>query len=120
MTKWVYSFGKEKNDGDSSMRNLLGGKGCNLAEMAGLGLPVPPGFTITTDVCTHYYDNDQSYPDELTAQVEDALALKLDPNDLDPRLVHPFAIGLLAKNYQYGLSISENSQTQVVFSLRYP
>ncbi|MBL4804497.1 MAG: pyruvate, phosphate dikinase [Alphaproteobacteria bacterium] len=74
MTKWVYSFGKEKNDGDSSMRNLLGGKGCNLAEMAGLGLPVPPGFTITTDVCTHYYDNDQSYPDELTAQVEDALA----------------------------------------------
>lgn len=53
-------------------------------------------------------------------QVEDALALKLDPNDLDPRLVHPFAIGLLAKNYQYGLSISENSQTQVVFSLRYP
>lgn len=74
MTKWVYSFGKDKNDGDSSMRNLLGGKGCNLAEMAGLGLPVPPGFTITTEVCTQYYDNDQSYPDELKGQVEEALA----------------------------------------------
>lgn len=75
MTKWVYSFGKEQNDGDTSMRNLLGGKGCNLAEMAGLGLPVPPGFTITTEVCTHYYDNEQSYPGELKGQVEDALAL---------------------------------------------
>ena len=74
MTKWVYSFGKDKNDGDTSMRNLLGGKGCNLAEMAGLGLPVPPGFTITTEVCTQYYDNDQNYPTELKAQVDEALA----------------------------------------------
>ena len=74
MTKWVYSFDKDKNDGDASMRNLLGGKGCNLAEMAGLGLPVPPGFTITTEVCTHYYDNDKSYPDAMKAQVEEALA----------------------------------------------
>ncbi|MCB1592538.1 MAG: pyruvate, phosphate dikinase [Alphaproteobacteria bacterium] len=73
MTKWVYSFGKEKNDGDRSMRNLLGGKGCNLAEMASLGLPVPPGFTITTEVCTYYYDNARSYPKELTDQVERAL-----------------------------------------------
>ena len=71
--QWVYSFGGEKNEGDSSMRNLLGGKGCNLAEMASLDLPVPPGFTITTEVCTHYYDNDHSYPDELKAQVEEAL-----------------------------------------------
>lgn len=74
MTKWVYSFGKDKNDGDASMRNLLGGKGCNLAEMASLGLPVPPGFTITTEVCTYYYDNGQSYPDALKDQVELALA----------------------------------------------
>ena len=74
MSKWVYSFGKDNNEGDASMRNLLGGKGCNLAEMAGLGLPVPPGFTITTEVCTHYYDNDQNFPEELKAQVEEALA----------------------------------------------
>ena len=73
-TKWVYSFGKEDNEGDASMRNLLGGKGSNLAEMAGLGLPVPPGFTITTEVCTAYYDNDKNYPAELEAQVEAALA----------------------------------------------
>ncbi len=74
MTKWVYSFGKNKNEGDASMRNLLGGKGCNLAEMAGLGLPVPPGFTITTEVCTAYYENNENYPAELKAQVDDALA----------------------------------------------
>ncbi len=74
MTKWVYSFGADKNEGDASMRNLLGGKGCNLAEMANLGLPVPPGFTITTEVCTSYYDNNHEYPSELKAQVEEALA----------------------------------------------
>ncbi|MGH1397860.1 MAG: pyruvate, phosphate dikinase [Alphaproteobacteria bacterium] len=74
MSKWVYSFGAENNEGDATMRNLLGGKGSNLAEMASLGLPVPPGFTITTDLCTAYYDNDKSYPDELKAQVEAALA----------------------------------------------
>ncbi len=73
MTKWVYSFGKDKNEGDRTMRNLLGGKGCNLAEMASLGLPVPPGFTITTEVCTYYYDNKRTYPSELKTQVEDAL-----------------------------------------------
>ena len=75
MTKWVYSFGKDKNEGDASMRNLLGGKGCNLAEMASLGLPVPPGFTITTEVCTYYYDHDNQYPDELKEQVEESLAV---------------------------------------------
>ncbi len=74
MTKWVYNFGKDKNDGDATMRNLLGGKGCNLAEMASLGLPVPPGFTITTEVCTYYYDNERTYPSELVDQVENALA----------------------------------------------
>ncbi len=74
MTKWVYSFGKDKNEGNTSMRNLLGGKGCNLAEMASLGLPVPPGFTITTEVCTAYYENNQNYPETLKAQVNEALA----------------------------------------------
>ncbi len=74
MNKWVYGFGSEQNEGDASMRNLLGGKGSNLAEMASLGLPVPPGFTITTELCTYYYDNGENYPVELKAQVEDSLA----------------------------------------------
>ncbi|PCK00397.1 MAG: pyruvate, phosphate dikinase [Zetaproteobacteria bacterium] len=73
MTKWVYNFGKDNNDGDASLRNLLGGKGSNLAEMASLGLPVPPGFTITTEVCTHYYDHGHEYPAALVAQVEKSL-----------------------------------------------
>ena len=59
--KYVYDFGK-KTDGDAKQRELLGGKGANLAEMARIGLPVPPGFTITTEVCTHYYANKKSYP----------------------------------------------------------
>jgi pyruvate,orthophosphate dikinase len=74
MTKWVYNFGAGVNDGNASLRNLLGGKGANLAEMAAIGLPVPPGFTITTEVCTAYYDNGKNYPAELRAQVETALA----------------------------------------------
>ncbi len=74
MTKWVYSFGDGKAEGASDMRNLLGGKGANLAEMANLGLPVPPGFTITTEVCTHYYKNGESYPDGLSEAVDAALA----------------------------------------------
>ena len=74
MTKWVYNFGKLGTDGDSSMRNLLGGKGANLAEMSGIGLPVPPGFTISTDVCTHFYDHDRSYPESLDAEVRAAIA----------------------------------------------
>ena len=72
--QWVYSFGAAGTDGDSSMRNLLGGKGANLAEMSGIGLPVPPGFTITTEVCTHYYDHGRSYPEALAGQVRDAVA----------------------------------------------
>jgi pyruvate,orthophosphate dikinase len=74
MTQWVYSFGAGHNEGRADMRNLLGGKGANLAEMASIGLPVPPGFTITTEVCTHYYDNGKQYPAELMAQVKAALA----------------------------------------------
>src|SRR5262245_12684493 len=74
MTKWVYGFGGGKAEGAAKMKDLLGGKGANLAEMANLGLPVPPGFTITTEVCTHYYANQKSYPGELKHQVEAALA----------------------------------------------
>jgi pyruvate,orthophosphate dikinase len=74
MTKWVFGFGGGKAEGKADMKNLLGGKGANLAEMANLGLPVPPGFTITTEVCTHFYANDERYPQELAAQVDAALA----------------------------------------------
>lgn len=74
MAKWVYTFGDGKAEGAASDRNLLGGKGANLAEMSSLGLPVPPGFTITTEVCTYYYNNDRVYPSELDAQVQAALA----------------------------------------------
>ena len=74
MTKWVYSFGAGAADGGAQMRTLLGGKGANLAEMSNLGLPVPPGFTITTEVCTYYYKNGQTYPADLKAAVEKALA----------------------------------------------
>ena len=74
MTKWVYNFGAGVNDGNASLRNLLGGKGANLAEMASIDLPVPPGFTITTEVCTAYYENNETYPAELKDQVETALA----------------------------------------------
>jgi len=74
MSKWVYGFGAGQADGDASMKALLGGKGANLAEMCGLGLAVPPGLTITTDVCTHYYAHEKSYPAELEAEVKQALA----------------------------------------------
>ncbi|WP_068314388.1 pyruvate, phosphate dikinase [Polycladidibacter hongkongensis] len=73
MTKWVYIFGEGVTDGDATMRNLLGGKGANLAEMARLGLPVPPGFTITTEVCTRFYEDNQQYPEELKGQILAAL-----------------------------------------------
>jgi pyruvate,orthophosphate dikinase len=74
MTKWVYSFGAGSADGEGSMKNLLGGKGANLAEMSKVGLPVPPGFTLTTDVCTAYYENGKKYPSELEKQIQDGIA----------------------------------------------
>ena len=74
MTKWVYTFGDGKAEGDASMRNLLGGKGANLAEMNVVGLPVPPGFTVTTEVCTYYYNNNHTYPADLKEQVKEAVA----------------------------------------------
>ena len=74
MAKWVYTFGDGKAEGKAGMRDVLGGKGAGLAEMASLGLPVPPGFTITAEACNFYYANAKSYPDELASQVEAALA----------------------------------------------
>src|SRR5262245_11065273 len=72
--KWVYTFGDGKAEGRANMRNLLGGKGAGLAEMSNLGLPVPPGFTITTEACVHFYANRKNYPPELAAQVAEGLA----------------------------------------------
>src|SRR5258708_5104510 len=73
-TKYVYLFGNKKADGDGSMKALLGGKGANLAEMTRIGLPVPPGFTITTEVCAYFYANKRSYPKELRVQTEAGVA----------------------------------------------
>ncbi len=73
-SKYVYSFGGGKSDGNGSMKALLGGKGANLAEMSRIGLPVPPGFTISTEVCTYFYDHGRQYPEILQAQVEDGIA----------------------------------------------
>ena len=73
MPKWVYQFNSSNCEGTLSQKPLLGGKGANLAEMGKLGLPVPPGFTITTEVCTEFYKNNQRYPDDLKIQIEDAI-----------------------------------------------
>ncbi|ARJ65239.1 pyruvate, phosphate dikinase [Magnetospirillum sp. ME-1] len=93
MTKWVYSFGAGKSEGRADMKNLLGGKGANLAEMSNLGIPVPPGFTISTEVCTYYYANGETYPASLKdevmaalAQVEEDIGLKFG-STADPLLV---------------------------------
>jgi pyruvate,orthophosphate dikinase len=72
--KYVYLFGNKKADGNGGMKPLLGGKGANLAEMSRIGLPVPPGFTITTEVCTYYYDNKRTYPKVLDAQAKEGIA----------------------------------------------
>ncbi|HME99327.1 MAG TPA: PEP/pyruvate-binding domain-containing protein, partial [Terriglobia bacterium] len=73
-SKYVYLFGNGKADGDGSMKALLGGKGANLAEMSRIGLPVPPGFTITTEVCTYYYAHKKTYPKELQALIKSGIA----------------------------------------------
>jgi pyruvate,orthophosphate dikinase len=92
--KYVYSFGGKKSDGDGSMKPLLGGKGANLAEMSRIGLPVPPGFTITTEVCTYYYANKRTYPKVLEAQakagiaaIEKIMGVKFGDKDAMPLLV---------------------------------
>ncbi|MEM7022322.1 MAG: PEP/pyruvate-binding domain-containing protein, partial [Pseudomonadota bacterium] len=73
MSKWVYSFGAGQAEGTAAMGSLLGGKGANLAEMSQLGLAVPPGFTLTTDICSHYYAHDSNYPEGLSAEVAASL-----------------------------------------------
>src|SRR5512138_1743148 len=73
--KYVYFFGNGNAEGDASMKNLLGGKGANLAEMTSIGLPVPPGFTISTEVCTYYYTHNNTYPDNLKSEVEGNLSM---------------------------------------------
>jgi len=73
MSKYLYFFGGGKADGNAKMKNELGGKGANLAEMTSLGIPVPPGFTLTTDVCNYYYDNKLKYPSELDQQANQAI-----------------------------------------------
>jgi len=78
MSKYVYFFGGGKTDGNAKMKNDLGGKGANLAEMTSLGIPVPPGFTLTTDVCNYYYDNKLNYPSELDDQVLKAIQMNED------------------------------------------
>src|SRR4051794_30143903 len=74
MTHYVYRFGGGLSDGAAGDRNLLGGKGANLAEMASIGLPVPPGFTISTAMCARYYSDGQAFPDSLRAEVAEGLA----------------------------------------------
>src|ERR1700748_3683849 len=93
-SKYVYLFGNGKADGDGSMKPLLGGKGANLAEMSRIGLPVPPGFTITTEVCTYYYANKRTYPKVLEAQakagiaaIEKIMGVKFGDKDAMPLLV---------------------------------
>ena len=73
MTKWVYRFAAGSAEGRADMKNLLGGKGANLAEMSNLGLPVPPGFTITTEACIYYFQHQDQYPAALQADVDAAL-----------------------------------------------
>ena len=72
-TKWIYNFGNGHADGNATMKDILGGKGANLAEMCNLGLPVPPGFTIPTSLCNYYYENGNQLPKELTAEVNSAI-----------------------------------------------
>src|SRR6056297_3407164 len=73
--KWVYYFGKSKSEGGSQMKEILGGKGANLAEMINIGIPVPPGYTISTEVCKYYFDHGEKYPEEINAQVDEAMEL---------------------------------------------
>ena len=81
--KYVYGFGSQGTDGDASMKNLLGGKGANLAEMAKLGMPVPAGFTITTDLCTAYFEAGGKFPKSLRKEVDQALTQAADAMGID-------------------------------------
>ena len=71
--KWVYTYGAGKAEGNRTQRNLLGGKGVGLHDMCSIGVPVPPGFTITTEVCTYYYDHDKTYPKKLEGDIQNGM-----------------------------------------------
>ena len=101
MTKSVYQFGKTGTKGGAVMRDLLGGKGADLAEMCNLGLPVPPGFIITTELCNHYYTNGQAYPDDFRGQVdaalsalEEAVGAGFGDGNLHPGLFRPSTVSV--------------------------
>ena len=89
-TKYVYSFGGGTADGDGRMKDLLGGKGANLAEMCKIGIPVPPGFTITTEVCAAYYDNGKKIPEDAIPQIDEAIK-KVEKEAADAGPGHPHA-----------------------------
>ena len=109
MAQWVYRFGDGGAGGDASMKNLLGGKGANLAEMSNLGLPVPPGFTISTEVCTYFYDHGQTYPADLTAAVDAALA------HVGTLTGKKFGDSLIAVNWRNNQTIGKTSATTSLF-----
>ena len=118
-TKWVYSFGGGRAEGRADMRNLLGGKGANLAEMSNLGLPVPPGFTITTEVCTYFYAHEKSYPTELRDQVGESCVARKPCSDGIPvgsRLAYllaaPQGRAQLLFSESYWCTPSETARTQ--------
>ena len=105
--KYVYDFGK-KTDGDAKQRELLGGKGANLAEMARIGLPVPPGFTITTEVCTYFYGHKRTYPKSLDQQIRSSVALM--EKQLGKKLgdkKKPLLLSVIGKQQQGFLGLGE-------------
>ena len=106
--KWVYTFGDGKAEGKADLRDLLGGKGANLAEMASLGLPVPPGFTIPTSVCSYFYAHDKSYPKDLKAQLEK----QFPPEVLEPiaKAIDAIMAGQIVDPPPPGLSIAPSMQ----------
>ena len=98
MTKWIYVFGDGKAEGNAGMKDLLGGKGANLAEMSALGIPVPPGFTITTEVCNYFTAHDKAYPDGVEAELTAAMqqmekALDLVKEEIRGRRATPIVEG---------------------------
>ncbi len=113
MTKWVYTFGDGKAEGEAEMRKLLGGKGANLAEMSNLGLPVPPGLTITTEVCTHYYANGQTYPADLKARRSSGAR----PSRHRPRAISAMPEKPLLRHVRSGARVSMPGMMDTVLNL---
>ena len=97
--KYVYIFGKGKAEGNAKMKNLLGGKGANLAEMTNLNMPVPAGFTISTEVCTYYYDNNKTYPKSLKIDVEKAFMRRTLEPPMQPWAIFSMLLTLMNKHW---------------------